>query len=740
MIISLGALSSQVIAAPSLWKDVSKETVAKSKIVDSRSLEKNTQSSSYSFKNARLLQLDIPHMQDLLGSSLSNVLSSEEEGYANRTVTNKTISLPLPGGRIIEVQIEYSEVLPKPLADKYPEIKTFKLLPDDNIISGRVDITPQGFHAMVQLRDGELVFVDPEITSIQAKNENVYASYRKSDQSLAEGSMDTHQCLLNESIAEHNHESSSSSIMSNTQNREASRSEEHLLRYRIAIAATGEYSTIKGGKSAALSAIATTLNRVNQVYEQDLGIHLSLVDNNDEIIFTSPTSDPYTSRDSNTQIRKNQEIINNIIGAENYDLGHLFTTSGGGLAVIGSVCNNSTKAMGISGTANPGNDSFTLDFVAHEIGHQLGATHTFNSSEGLCSGNTRTARTAYEPGSGSTIMSYAGICGSDNLQSHADAMFHIGSIEQIRDNTENGSGSNCGIRATVNNSPPQPNAGRDYTIPANTPFELKGAAVDPEGDRLIYAWEQIDAGNSSKEFEDKGNNALFRAHLPNSSSSRSFPPVAKIISHRVPRGESLPIKERKLRFKLVAQDGYNAAQSDEMLVNVKRTGSRFALDLPRAHYSLGRDYRISWNKANTDRAPVYCDNVDVLLSTDGGYNFDYTLEEDVANTGETWVYLPSDLPETSKARFKLACSDNVFFAISYNNFRLTLDDLADASEPGPEADLLDKSSSGAVSSGTSTTSVSSSSLSTSIASSGGGFLNPLWLALLVLLRYSRRFL
>lgn len=683
LVLLVNSVLVQNVIAEELWSDVLQIVAKNSNTVPTQK-----------FNKARLLTLDTNQMQLFLNTS------APSSALSRSASSRKQITLPLPDGRQISVEYKNSVILPELLAKKFPEIKTFKLIPDENIFSGTIDITPNGFHAMLQMHDGEVIFIDPTYTDTRyvdvTGHSNQYASYRKQDQSIDHNinhNAPGHQCLLDDHSSDaFNKLSPSIAPLSKMQSREDQRSVQHLLRYRIAIAATGEYTALKGGKSRALSAIATTLNRVNQVYEQDLGIHLSLVENNDEIIFEDKDSDPYTSTNTSSLITINQGVINRIIGVQNYDLGHLFSTSGGGLAVIGSACNDNSKAKGMSGTSNPGSDSFSLDFVAHEIGHQLGATHTFNSSEGLCAGRTRSASTAFEPGSGSTIMSYAGICGSDNIQSHVDAMFHIGSIEQIRNFTQNGNGSRCGIRATLNNEPPRPNAGSNYVIPANTPFELKGHANDPEGDRLVYAWEQVDVGTSSAESEDTGNNALFRAHLPNRSSSRTFPPLENLLYHQTTRGENLPIRDRTLRFKLVAQDGFNAAQSDEMSISVKRTGSRFALNMPRSHYNLGRDYKISWNTANTEQAPIYCDSVDVLLSTNGGYDFDYTLAEGVPNTGNTWVTLSTGLPETSEARFKVSCSNNIFFAISYKDFSLVDDDdIEDAQEQGAEPSLNDRS-------------------------------------------------
>jgi len=427
------------------------------------------------------------------------------------------------------------------------------------------------------------------------------------------------------------------------------------------------------------------------VYERDLGIHLTLVENNDLIIYTDEQSDPYDAKDPVGLIKQNQENTDRVIGSRNYDIGHLFTTnSGGGVAAIASLCNDSRKALGVSGITNPFNDSFNIDFVAHEIGHQLGATHTFNSTEGSCSG-TRTKFSSFEPGSGSSVMAYAGSCGVDNLQSNSDAMFHIGSIEQIRSYTQQGLGATCGVRSTKPNQAPIADAGADYTIPARTPFELTGDAQDADNDNLVYGWQQVDAGSVSNEGEDKGDNALFRAYILNDNASRTFPSLDSLLTSKQIKGEALPTQTRQLNFKFVVQDGFNSARSDAMKIDVKRTGSRFALEKPRAYYALGKSHTVKWNVANTNKAPVSCDSVDISLSVDGGYSFPHSLAKHVPNSGVASVFLATTLPEVYQARFKVKCSDNIFFALSNKNTRLRLDDVKDAAEQGFEDDLLDGS-------------------------------------------------
>ena len=633
-------------------------------------------------QNARWLTLDETEMRlALQGSSQT----ANHTGTTSAKKITSNIVLPVADGTMLSLEIEPSTVLPEQLAKQFESIKTYQIIPNKQVATGRIDMTPNGFHAMLQMRAGDTFFIDPEKTLISQDGQGVYVSYRKQDQHQDRNS--TYSCGAK--VSEFSAKDSGLS------HRAYKGADETLLNYKIAVAATGEYVEKNGGTvDSALAAIVSTLNRVNQVYENDLGIHLTLVENNHLLIYPDAQSDPFNATDTEELLAQNQRNLDAVIGNKNYDIGHLFTTSGGGLAAIGSVCNSYIKGKGVSGTSEQGNDSFNLDFVAHEIAHQLGATHTFNGEEGLCSGDTRAASTAFEPGSGSTIMSYAGYCGSDNLQANTDAMLHIGSIEQIRYFTVYGGGSRCGIRHTATNSAPTVNAGNNYIIPAQTPFELEGRALDRDDDLLRYAWEQIDAGNRSDTYSDTGNNALFRAYLPDDSLSRSFPPMGDLLAHDISRGERLPVQQRILNFSFVAQDGFNPAQSDEMQIQVLRTGSRFALNLPRSAYNRGETEAIYWNTAGTEKPPINCESVDIFLSSNGGLDFDRLLEEGVANTGEAWITIPADAELTTRARFKISCSDNIFFAVSYRNFIVKDSDdelgtnLNDENEP--EDNLADK--------------------------------------------------
>ncbi len=625
--------------------------------------------SSFSFANSRAFILDEDKMQRLLTQSQ----------YSRKGSKAITIALPLPNGKTVNVTPVVSNVLPPQLAKKYPQIRTYKLLSQQHeIINGRLDFTPSGFHAMLQTNNGEIIYIDPVSTDSTLSTTNRhYYSYSQKDRHPTT----PHQCDLKQQFQKQ----SSNPISHNTyQYSKKSPNNSNLHHYRIAIATTGEYTRLQGGTvTRALSAIVTTLNRINQIYERDLGIHFTLVNNNDEIIYTNAGSDPYTNGKSHLLILENQQTLDSIIGQSNYDIGHVFGTSGGGLAIIDSLCSAKSKAKGTSGISQPNSENFYIDFVAHEIGHQLGATHTFNGDSGLCSGDTRTARTAVEPGSGSTIMAYTGICGSDNLQPQADAMFHIASIEQIKKNIP----SHCGTQTANSNQAPTVNTGKDYTIPAGTPFLLQGSASDPENDPLTYSWQQIDTGSRSSVHHDLGNNALFRAYLPNNSPSRTFPTLSDILSHQQTKGETLPNTTRELNFKLTVQDGKKNTISDQLTLHVEHTGSRFALDLPYLHYTIGDNTELTWNVAKTNQAPISCPDIDIYLSVDSGKTFDTLLATDVINNGKTSVYLPNDLIPNKNARFKIACSNNIFFAISYHDFTLSYAASDHQDAPIPESNI-----------------------------------------------------
>ncbi|RZL98012.1 MAG: hypothetical protein EOO88_61730, partial [Pedobacter sp.] len=292
--------------------------------------------------------------------------------------------------------------------------------------------------------------------------------------------------------------------------------------YRLALSATGEYTTFHGGTvSKALAAMAVTMTRVNGIYEKSISVTMVMVPNNDLIVYTNAATDPFTNGTPGTMINQNQTNTTAVIGGTNYDIGHVFGTNSGGLAGLGVVCLAASKARGVTGSGAPINDPFDIDYVAHELGHQFGANHTFRASTSSCAGNANSS-TAFEVGSGSTIMAYAGICGVNNVQANSDAYFHAASINEMY--TVVRRTSDCSVKTPNNNQVPTADAGSDYTIPKGTAFVLTGVGSDPDNDPITYLWEQLDNQSSAQPpVSTATGGPVYRSFFPKTSPSRYFP-------------------------------------------------------------------------------------------------------------------------------------------------------------------------------------------------------------------------
>lgn len=564
------------------------------------------------------------------------------------------LTLPLPDGGEVTFALEAYDVLPADLAAKYPQIRTFKgYNPAHPVDTGRFDLGPQGFHAMFS-HQGQMVFVDP------LRNAEGYAVYYQKDaHSRLEEDADK---VIGPGV---------SKLVRKVQVDGNVRK-----RYTIAISAAGEYTRYHGGsKVLALAAITTLLNRVNEVYQRDVGAEFVLASGNDSVIFSDPVSDPFDNTDAdadrNVDVQAQaQAFADGDLGA--FDIGHVLNTGGGGLAGLGVLCVDAmppyyaygAKSSGMTGSSDPVGDAFFIDYVAHEIGHQFGADHTFNGTTGSCGGGNRATGQAFEPGSGNSIMAYAGICGEENIQPHSDPYFHSKSIERMR--AHMATVSTCGTTLPLSNNAPQAAAGSDYVIPANTPFALKGAGADLDGDPLLYNWEQIDLGNESSSVAtmvDDGTRPLFRFVSPTRSAERILPSLPSLLSGTLAKGEAWPTTNRDLNFRLTVRDGQGGVASDDMKVQVINTGAAFRITSPLSGVTLtpGGSQAVAWDVAGTTVAPISCSKVDISVTQDEGASWT-TLAAGQPNNGAATVTLPANL--TSSVRLKVACSDNIFFAIS----------------------------------------------------------------------------
>ncbi len=569
------------------------------------------------------------------------------------------IDLPLPSGGFAQFKLTPSGVMSRELAEKYPSIKTFTGYQVNNPEhSGRFDITPHGFHGVFNY-EKEKVYIEP----ISRENNYQYQSYFKKDaQPLTSDASGRRLAPRKDSLPLFQLKNIARNTMKKTTN--------DLITYKIAMAATGEYSHFHGGtKENSLAAIVTLLNRVNEVYSRDLAIQFELVANNDAIIFLDASTDPFKNTDED--IDSVSQVINDAIGANNYDIGHLVGTGGGGLASFAVVC-SASKAEGITGSDSPTADTFHIDYVAHEIGHQFGAEHTFNGSQDACDGN-REATSAYEPGSASTIMGYAGICNSQNLQNNSNPYFHIHSIDQISEFNQQIS-SSCGIKTQLNNTAPTVNAGSDYIIPARTPFTLTGSATDIDNDTLTYSWEQFDLGaitsSQAEDQTDDGNRPLFKTLSPSSNTSRTLPAMSDILANKQVYGETLPTTTRALNFRFVVRDNQGNVSDDATKLTVITNQQGFSISQPNSWN--GTKQLVTWHTAATEQAPISCTHVNLLLSVDSGLTFSQTLANKTANDGSEEITLPE--LTTNKARLKLSCENNIFFAINDQDFQINSQD------------------------------------------------------------------
>src|SRR5688572_22953822 len=592
--------------------------------------------------------------------------AAPREFSAQAKTKNVVLSLPSPQGTFTRFRIEESSIMAPELAARFPEIKTYKGQGiDDPTATTRFDWTPTGFHGIVLSETGT-VLIEPNA----AGETEQYIVYFQSDVVGGSGECGVTEQDQEEVSAGNSNNKAGSGLLPAVSNGATLRN------YRLAVAATAEYTQAYGGGTVngALSAITTTMNLVNAIYEREVAIRMVLIANETSIIFTDTTTDGYTHDAVQTLLGENQTKLDSVIGSANYDIGHVFdgrllsgsAFSWQGFASIGAVCNNSVKARGsdIFRSLSPTN-LYTYYSTAHEMGHQFGARHTFNTTNGTCGGQ-RSPSNAYEPANGSTIMAYRLACAPDDLQSQ-DTYFHLASLEQIVDFSTISTGNNCAAQSATTNNPPVVDAGLGYTIPMGTPFILTASGSDPDGDAVTFGWEEFDLGTAAPPNTDDGSRPIFRSFLPTASPARTFPRLQNILSGTTTLGESLPVTNRTLNFRVTVRDnrsGGGGIGSDATSVNVSSAAGPFTVTQPVSSTSwpTGSIQTVSWSVANTNNAPVSCADVRITLSTDGGNTFPIVLTNSTPNDGSENFTIPGTPSGT--ARIKVEGAGNIFFNIS----------------------------------------------------------------------------
>ncbi|MEK6643968.1 MAG: zinc-dependent metalloprotease family protein [Planctomycetota bacterium] len=606
------------------------------------------------------LLLDRQQIMDVLR------LAPLESNVGDAKNSDFVMSIPMPDGSFARFRVVESPIMAPELAAQFPTFHTYLGQGvDDPTATIRFDLTPQGFHSQILSPTHGASYIDPYTRG----DDTLYTSYYKRDLTRR----DEFHCIGPDEVAAAAMELQQE-LGSPLRSTGATRKE-----YAIACAATGEYTTFHGGTVAlGQAAIVTAINRVTGVYETELAIRLILVANNSLLVYTNGATDPYDNANGSTMLGQNVTNCNAVIGSANYDIGHVFSTGGGGIAGLSVVC-GASKARGVTGLSSPIGDGFYIDYVAHEMGHQFGGNHCFNGASSNCVGN-RVASTAYEPGSGSTIMAYAGVCSAlDNIQNNSDPYFHFISIQEMSAFI-NAGGNGCATAVNTGNGQPTVNAGVDYTIPSGTPFILTAASgSDPDGDAVTYCWEERDLGAAQTPgvvgggAPDLGSGPLFRSFSPVTSLSRTCPRLSAVLANTLSlKIERVPTTNRTMNWRCTIRDnraGNGGANSDDMNVIVTNAGGAFSVTSPNTNVSWSGAQTVTWAVAGTSGAPVNTANVNILLSTDAGNTFPTTLLASTPNDGSQVVTLPNI--NTTQARIKVEAVGNIFFDTSNLNFTIT---------------------------------------------------------------------
>lgn len=630
-----------------LWKSVSAQEVA-----GREKLARDSNPQTF-----KLFELNLGALKTTLAAAPSRL-----SGQTSDVI----VSFPNPQGELEKYRIYEASVMHPELAARHPEIQSYvgKGI-DDPTATIRFSVTLFGLHTMTLSGKHGTTYIDPYTKDL--KN---YIVYSRSELTTSK----TFQCNVIDEPGNATPEVPAELLRSNTS---------VFITYRLAMSCTIEYAafhvnaagmgggTLAQKKAAVLAAMNVTMTRINGVYERDLAVTMTLIPNNEDIIFI--TSDNYDNDNTNNALLdQSQTTIDAVIGTANYDIGHTVSTGGGGVAQRPSVCNPTGKARGITGLPSPVGDAYDIDFVAHEMGHQFGGSHTFNSDQGNCAPPNRMTSSSFEPGSGTTIMGYAGICAPHDVQLHSDAYFHARSLIEIQA-VLNGSGS-CGATVPNGNTPPVVNAGSDYTIPYGTAFALTGTATDVDATALTYCWEQYNATVSVQPpvvTNTTGPN--FRSYEPSANPKRYFPKFSDVLANNLaPTWEVIPNVARSMSFSLVVRDngGPLGGQTERstMQVTFANTGPfKVTSQTTNTEYWLqNTTHNVTWDVAGTTANGINTALVNIRLSIDGGVTFPYLLAENTANDGTETVTAPDAV--STHCRIMVEAVGNVFYALNSREF------------------------------------------------------------------------
>ena len=633
-------LSTTLNAQNQLWTTVNKHLIAKEKV-------------------ANLKTYQLFHLNESL------FLEAINPAFAPSRQTMDAIAIPLPVHMFSSIDLVAAPIIANKLSIKYPTIKSFLVQSkQDETLHGRFSWTPQGLYGHFATDTATFFIEHANIPGQDA----VYLIYQAAD--LIDQN--------NQSLICGNHAFKPIQPTDN-QLQIATHLNTTLKTFRIAITATEQFTNATGGTiESALSSIVNSLTSLNVIYERDAGIRFLLHENNDQLIFTDSMPSPFDDPGSAFEIlTSNTALLDSLIGNDTYDLGHVFSAecTGGvsGVAFLASVCTEENKARGVSCIFDESIPDFRRTLY-HEIGHQLGANHTWSNCGQPVNESQRNAATAVEPGSGSTIMSYGGICGPFNVVGAPQDNLHGISIQEIS-NTLASDTIGCFQQIPTDNTAPVVAVrASGFTIPISTPFELTATASDAENTALTYSWEQFDTGAVSEVGFPIENAPSFITFKPSKEATRIFPRITNIILNKMVSGEVLPDTTRQLTFGVTVRDnqaGGGSTTFAEVAFSATAEAGPFLVmhpDSANIEYGMGDSILVQWDVANTTAAPVNCAHVDIYLSFDNGQEFSELLAANIPNNGTMMVALPDTT--TNRARIKVKCSDNIFFDMSNNRFKI----------------------------------------------------------------------
>lgn len=584
------------------------------------------------------------------------------------------LEIPLPNGETEVFSFEESPILAPNVAAEHPDIKTYSgqgTRHKERVM--RLSLTELRFGGMILNVNGDAVCFEP-----LERGSDIYVVYFAASVQGA-GRKPQYHCGVESTDPEFNGLHVNESPLDYRNNTGAT-----LRSYDLAIAADGYFTQHanygNGNVNTAFAWITNFVNNMVNVYRVEMCVSFVLVSGTN-VIYSNPASDPYTDNDQTINMTENHNNLNAALGVGTYDVGHLFGYvggSGGGIASLSSVCSSSRRGKGVSGMCNLTQypQVFNDQLVYHEVGHQFGMNHSYNSEIPVCT--TRNPATSVEPGSGATIMSYGFTCESDDYESNYGPIlqFHTANYQEAYTYITGGAGANCPTTTSTGNTLPVLSLPSNYTIPNFTPFMLTGSATDANNDGLTYCWEGTNVGTSTPDaftLDNTSEPPFFRSYAPESEGTRYYPRLEKILDQTYQgKGDKMPSIGIVTTHRLTVRDNRSSGGATvygDVTVTVSGTvGPFFVFNFPNnSTYAPNSSVQVTWSVGNTTSAPVSCSTVDILFSSDGGYTFPITLMSNAQNDGSQTITMPN--LQTTTARIMVRGHSNIFFDIT-NEFKV----------------------------------------------------------------------